>query len=85
MKVLIVRHGAAGDPEAWTQSGRSDDILPLTEEGKAKCRGTFSAIKAYLETLDAVAVNASSMTSSAWSSTSSGIFSGGAIRTSVSE
>lgn len=34
MRLLLIRHGKAGDATEWVRSGRSDDERPLTEEGR---------------------------------------------------
>lgn len=57
MKVLIVRHGPAGDRGQWAETGKSDDFRPLTDEGKAKCRASFGALKGQIEALDAIATS----------------------------
>lgn len=38
MKVLIIRHGPAGDSAAWEAEGRDDRLRPLTAEGKKQMR-----------------------------------------------
>ena len=34
MKLLIIRHADAGDPDAWTDAGRADSERPLSEKGR---------------------------------------------------
>ena len=34
MRLLIIRHGDAGDAVEWARTGRPDDERPLTEEGR---------------------------------------------------
>jgi len=38
VKVLIIRHGPAGDSAAWEAKGRDDRLRPLTAEGKKQVR-----------------------------------------------
>ncbi|MBA3760166.1 MAG: histidine phosphatase family protein [Gemmatimonadota bacterium] len=38
MKLLIIRHGPAGDSAAWEAKGRDDRVRPLTAEGKKQMR-----------------------------------------------
>jgi phosphohistidine phosphatase len=38
MKLLLIRHGPAGDPEAWEREGRDDRLRPLTPDGKNDMR-----------------------------------------------
>lgn len=36
MKLLIIRHGIAEDRDAFASTGKSDDLRPLTAEGRIK-------------------------------------------------
>lgn len=36
MRILLIRHGIAEDQEEFAQSGREDDLRPLTKPGKRK-------------------------------------------------
>ena len=36
MKLLIIRHGIAEDRDAFAATGKSDDLRPLTAEGRTK-------------------------------------------------
>lgn len=38
MKLLIIRHGPAGDSAEWEAKGRDDRLRPLTAEGKKQMR-----------------------------------------------
>jgi phosphohistidine phosphatase len=38
VKVLIIRHGPAGDSSAWEAEGRDDRLRPLTAAGKKEMR-----------------------------------------------
>ncbi len=38
MKLLVVRHGAAMEREDFVHTGESDDLRPLTDEGKAEMK-----------------------------------------------
>jgi phosphohistidine phosphatase len=38
VNVLVIRHGPAGDPEAWKLEGRDDRLRPLTPDGKKDMR-----------------------------------------------
>jgi phosphohistidine phosphatase len=38
VKLLIVRHGPAGDRESWQAEGHDDRLRPLTPEGKKEVR-----------------------------------------------
>ena len=34
MKLLIIRHADAGDPDAWERAGKPDLERPLSEKGR---------------------------------------------------
>jgi phosphohistidine phosphatase len=38
VNVLVIRHGPAGDPDAWEVEGRDDRLRPLTPDGKKDMR-----------------------------------------------
>jgi phosphohistidine phosphatase len=44
VKILIVRHGPAGDSAAWKTQGRDDRVRPLTPEGKKEVRQVVTGI-----------------------------------------
>lgn len=44
MKVLIIRHGPAGDSAAWEAEGRDDRLRPLTAEGKKQMRNAAAGL-----------------------------------------
>ena len=46
MNLLVIRHGIAEDKEAFAASGRSDDLRPLTQAGRAKMRRGAQGLRA---------------------------------------
>jgi phosphohistidine phosphatase len=38
VNVLVIRHGPAGNPEAWKAEGRDDRLRPLSPDGKKDMR-----------------------------------------------
>lgn len=44
MKLLIIRHGPAGDRTAWEAEGRDDRLRPLTSEGKKEMRRSAAGL-----------------------------------------
>lgn len=46
MKLLVIRHAIAEDKEAFAASGRSDDLRPLTQAGRAKMRRGAQGLRA---------------------------------------
>ena len=58
MELILIRHGQAGDADAWyADSGRSDDERPLTEDGIKRMRRAFRGLRRILETPDHVFVS----------------------------
>ena len=46
MNLLVIRHAIAEDREQFARSGRSDDLRPLTEDGRAKMRRVAAGLRA---------------------------------------
>ena len=57
MKLLIIRHGPAGDPEAWQAEGRDDRLRPLTPKGKKEVRKAAAGLHQLVPTLDLLATS----------------------------
>lgn len=58
MKLLVVRHGAAMEREDFAHTGESDDLRPLTDEGKAEMKLIAARLRAAeIEKLDLVATS----------------------------
>ncbi|HEV8453885.1 MAG TPA: histidine phosphatase family protein [Gemmatimonadales bacterium] len=55
MKVLVIRHGPAGDPEAWKREGRDDRLRPLSPDGKKDMRQAASGLATLQPHVDVVA------------------------------
>ena len=45
MNLLVIRHAIAEDKETFAASGRSDDLRPLTEEGRSKMRRAAGGLR----------------------------------------
>jgi phosphohistidine phosphatase len=58
VKLLIVRHGAAGDRESWQSEGRDDRLRPLTSEGKKEVRRAAAGLVNLLPDLPLLATSA---------------------------
>jgi phosphohistidine phosphatase len=52
VKLLIVRHGPAGDPEEWAREGRDDRLRPLTPKGKKEVRKAAAGLVRLVPALD---------------------------------
>jgi phosphohistidine phosphatase len=57
VKLLIVRHGPAGDPEEWEQQGKDDRLRPLTPKGKKEVRKAAAGLVRLLPALDLIATS----------------------------
>jgi phosphohistidine phosphatase len=54
VKLLIVRHGPAGDPEEWQQQGKDDRVRPLTPKGKKEVRKAAAGLVRLVPALDLI-------------------------------
>jgi phosphohistidine phosphatase len=57
MEILVLRHGPAGDREAWKRRGLDDAKRPLTPAGAKKTRQAAKGAAALVEALDVIAAS----------------------------
>jgi phosphohistidine phosphatase len=57
VKLLIVRHGPAGDPEEWEREGNDDRLRPLTPKGKKEVRKAAAGLVRLVPQLDLLATS----------------------------
>ena len=57
MKILVVRHGPAGDREEWERTGKDDSLRPLTAKGKKEVRKAAAGLVRLVPTLDFIATS----------------------------
>jgi phosphohistidine phosphatase len=57
VRLLIVRHGPAGDPEEWEREGRDDRLRPLTPKGKKEVRKAAAGLIQLVPALDLLATS----------------------------
>lgn len=57
MKLLIVRHGPAGDSAAWEAKGRDDRLRPLTTEGRKQMRKAAAGLVTLVPDLPVLATS----------------------------
>ncbi|MFL5403235.1 MAG: SixA phosphatase family protein [Gemmatimonadales bacterium] len=55
MKLVIIRHGPAGDREEWEAKGRDDRLRPLTAEGKKEMRRAAAGLARLVPAIDVLA------------------------------
>jgi phosphohistidine phosphatase len=49
MQLLVIRHGIAVEREAFAATGKSDDLRPLTPDGRRKMRRIAKALRRMIE------------------------------------
>lgn len=54
MLILMMRHGPAGNSEAWVAQGKKDSERPLSPEGRVKTRKTVLGLKTQVEAFDLI-------------------------------
>lgn len=57
MKLLIIRHGPAGNREEWEAVGRDDRLRPLTPKGKKEVRKAAAGLRQLVPALDLLATS----------------------------
>jgi phosphohistidine phosphatase len=57
VNVLVIRHGPAGDPDAWKAEGRDDRLRPLTPDGKKDMREAAFGLATLQQHVDVVAAS----------------------------
>jgi phosphohistidine phosphatase len=57
VKLLIVRHGPAGDPEEWERQEKDDRLRPLTPKGKKEVRKAAAGLARLVPRLDLLATS----------------------------
>jgi phosphohistidine phosphatase len=57
VKLLIVRHGQAGNPEEWEAAGKDDRLRPLTPKGKKELRPAAAGLVRLVPALDLIATS----------------------------
>jgi phosphohistidine phosphatase len=57
VNVVVIRHGPAGDPEAWKAEGRDDRLRPLTSDGKKDMREAAFGLATLQPRVDTVATS----------------------------
>lgn len=55
MKLLIIRHGRAEDAEEFAKTGASDDLRPLTDEGRERMRLSAGGLHRLVDEIDVLA------------------------------
>jgi phosphohistidine phosphatase len=57
MRLLLIRHGKAGDPDAWAKKGKDDALRPLTSAGKKEMKSAARGLRKIIDRLDALATS----------------------------
>jgi len=57
VKLLVIRHGPAGDREEWERTGKDDGLRPLTPKGKKEVRKAAAGLVRLVPSLDFIATS----------------------------
>ena len=57
MNLLIIRHGPAGNREAWEAEGKDDRLRPLTPKGKKEIRRAAAGLRRLVPELEVLATS----------------------------
>jgi phosphohistidine phosphatase len=57
VKLLIIRHGPAGDRAEWEAEGRDDRLRPLTAQGKKEMRQVAEGLATLVSRIDLLATS----------------------------
>ncbi len=57
MKLLVIRHAQAGNPEAWEAEGRDDRLRPITPDGKKEMREVAAGLARLVSKIDLLATS----------------------------
>jgi phosphohistidine phosphatase len=57
VKLLIIRHGPAGDREEWEAKGRDDRVRPLTPEGREEMQKVAAGLGRLVTSIDVLAAS----------------------------
>jgi phosphohistidine phosphatase len=57
VKLVVIRHGPAGDRSEWEAKGRDDRLRPLTPKGKKEVRRAAAGLAGLVPTLDVLATS----------------------------
>jgi phosphohistidine phosphatase len=57
VKLLVIRHGPAGDREEWERTGKDDSLRPLTPQGKKDVRRAAAGLVHLVPSLDLIATS----------------------------
>jgi phosphohistidine phosphatase len=57
VKLLVIRHGPAGDPEEWKREGKDDRLRPLTPKGKKEMRKAAAGLARLVPELQLIATS----------------------------
>ncbi len=58
MELIVVRHGAAEDKDAFARTGEDDDLRPLTTAGQREMRAVSRVLRELVPEIDALATSA---------------------------
>ena len=57
MRLILIRHGKAGDRDGWERAGKEDFDRPLTPAGKKQFKGAAKGLRKLVESIDVLATS----------------------------
>jgi phosphohistidine phosphatase len=57
MQLLMIRHGKAGDSEAWIKAGKDDFDRPLTKKGREEFKAAAKELRRQIPQIDLLATS----------------------------
>ena len=57
MKLVLIRHGPAGDRDTWEAEGHDDRLRPLTSDGKKQMRRVAAGLATLVPSIDILATS----------------------------
>jgi phosphohistidine phosphatase len=57
MHLVVIRHAVAEDKEEFARTGRSDDLRPLTDDGRERMRKGAAGLRQLVPTIDVLATS----------------------------
>ena len=57
MKLLIVRHGDAGDRDAFAETGKPDHLRPLSDKGRQQMKAAAAGLKQLVPSADLIVMS----------------------------
>jgi phosphohistidine phosphatase len=57
MKLLLVRHADAGDKDEWAETGKPDELRPLSDKGRKQMKSAADGLRTLVPKCDVIATS----------------------------